>query len=48
MARSILLRGGAEGEEVYVALEFLNFPPIDGYSKELREVSMLIVLSLLL
>lgn len=34
-----MLRGGAEGEEVNVALEFLNFPPINGYSKELREVS---------
>lgn len=38
MAKSILLRGAAQGEEVYIALEFLNFPPIDEYSKELRKV----------
>lgn len=38
LAKSILLRGGAEGEEALVALEFLNFPPINGYSTEVREV----------
>lgn len=38
LAKSILLRGAAEGDEVPVALEFLNFPPINGYSTELREV----------
>lgn len=38
LAKSILLRGTGDGEEVLVALEFLNFPPINGYSKELREV----------
>ncbi|CAM9375137.1 unnamed protein product [Ectocarpus sp. 12 AP-2014] len=38
LAKSILLRGGAEAEEVLVALEFLNFPPINGYSTEVREI----------
>lgn len=39
LAKSILLRGGAEGEAALVALEFLNFPPINGYSTEVREVN---------
>lgn len=38
LAKSILLRGAAEDEEVFVALEYFNFPPISGYSTELREV----------
>lgn len=39
LAKSILLRGGADGEGAPVALEFLNFPPINGYSTEVREVT---------
>lgn len=38
LAESILLRGDAKGDEVPIALEFLNFPPVNGYSKELRKV----------
>lgn len=39
LAKSILLRGYAEGEKALVALELLNFPPINGYSPEVREVT---------
>ncbi|CAM9569155.1 unnamed protein product [Pylaiella littoralis] len=38
LAKSILLRGKAGGEKALVALEFLNFPPVNGYSPEVREI----------